>query len=76
MQRVSKRSGPDRRSGQDQRQVYDIGYFWHGGTERRHLPERRASSELRKGWIRISQWSSMFLGRRGRASNGDDMFGT
>ncbi len=76
MQRLSKRSGPDRRSGQDQRQVYDIGYFRNGGKERRQLPERRTSSEVRKGWIRISQWSSMFLGRRGRAGNRDDMLGT
>ena len=63
MPRVIKRSGPDRRRERDRRQVYDIRYFRHGGIERRsRRPEPRTSRELRKGWVRITQWSSFFLG--------------
>ncbi len=63
MSRVIKRSGPDRRSGVDRRQVYDIQYFQHDGIERRCRPEQRTSHELRKGWVRITQWSSIYMGR-------------
>ncbi len=62
MARVIERSGPDRRSGLDRRQAYDIRYFQHGGIEYRCHPERRISRELRMEWVRITQWSSIFLG--------------
>ena len=74
MQRVLKRAGADRRTGQDQRQVYDIEYFQRGGIERRHRAERRASRELRKGWVLITPWSSVFL-RHDQASTNDDRLG-
>lgn len=53
------RSGVDRRSGEDRRQAYDLDHFLQGGQERRHWVERRWRKEMRKGWIRISKWSSV-----------------
>lgn len=53
------RSAFDRRSGEDGRKVYRIGYFLAGGIERRSGNERRHQHERRKGWIKISEWSSM-----------------
>ena len=72
MPRVIKRSGPDRRRELDRRQVYDIRHFGHGGIERRGCPEQRTSRELRKGWVRITQWSSIFLGC-GQVDKNDDL---
>jgi hypothetical protein len=56
-----ERSGIDRRSGKDRRDAYDLDYFLKGGKERRRWVERRWRKELRKGWIRISRWSSVDL---------------
>ena len=49
----------DRRSGEDRRKTYRVGYFLEGGIERRGGNERRHQHERRKAWIRISEWSSM-----------------
>jgi len=49
----------DRRSGEDRRKAYRVGYFLEGGIERRGGNERRHQHERRKAWIRISEWSSM-----------------
>lgn len=54
----NKRSPRDRRSGIERRDVYDLDYFLKGGLERRRFVERRWRSEMRKGWVRISRWSS------------------
>lgn len=55
-----KRSSFDRRSDQDRRQHYDIGVVEQMGYDRRKLPsERRSSSEMRVGWVRVSEWSSI-----------------
>jgi len=48
-----KRSGVDRRSEVDRRQVYSIDGFIQGGVERRSSPERR------KGWVRVNAWISV-----------------
>jgi hypothetical protein len=53
------RSGFDRRTGEDRRSAYDLDHFLKGGKERRHYVERRWRKEMRKGWIRISKWSSV-----------------
>ena len=58
-----RRSGADRRSGEDRRNIYDINYFLNGGVERRHIiKERRLNHERREGWVRITEWGSMFVG--------------
>jgi hypothetical protein len=49
----------DRRSGEDRRKAYRVGYFLQGGIERRSGNERRRQHERRKAWMRISGWSSM-----------------
>ena len=49
----------DRRSGEDRRQAYDIGYFAEGGIERRAEKERRKPKERRKGCVKVSTWSSV-----------------
>ena len=51
----------DRRSSEDRRQHYSLAYFNRGGRERRiEDTERRKRSERRKGYVRISNWSSIF----------------
>lgn len=52
----------DRRSGRDQRQAYSLDYFLKGGIERRNAQERRRERrEMRRGWVRITKWSSACL---------------
>ncbi len=56
---VSNRSYGDRRGDQDRRQHYDIAMVDKLGYDRRRpYAERRQSSELRTGWVRVSKWSS------------------
>jgi hypothetical protein len=57
------RSLMDRRGDRDRRQTYSLDYFMDGGTERRKYGERRVSEERRTGWIRVSQWSSVYVGK-------------
>jgi hypothetical protein len=54
----NKRSPKDRRSGRERRDAYHLDYFLKGGTERRRFVERRWRAEMRKGWVRVSRWSS------------------
>jgi hypothetical protein len=49
----------DRRSGDDRREAYEIGYFARGGIERRSGVERRLTGERRAHYINVSQWSSV-----------------
>lgn len=49
----------DRRSGDDRRRSYRLGYFINGGVERRSGNERRVSGERRLGWVRATEWSSV-----------------
>ena len=51
----------DRRSGDDRREIYDSDYFKNGGIERRNGKERRQCAERRDGYVRISDWSSIYL---------------
>ncbi len=54
------RSGVDRRSEVDRRQVYSIDYFIQGGVERRSgLDRRKNRRERRKGWVRVNEWISV-----------------
>jgi len=57
-----RRSGMDRRCGDDRRKAHDVDYFLNGGFERRNWKERRAQGERRQDWVRVSEWSSMFIG--------------
>lgn len=56
-----RRSGIDRRAGEDRRTVHDLSYFEQGGIERRKREERRVTSENRAGWVRVTQWSSICI---------------
>ena len=49
----------DRRSGDDRRKSYRLGYFINGGVERRSGKERRLLGERRIGWVRATEWSSV-----------------
>lgn len=51
----------DRRAGWDRRLSHSLQYFADGGAERRTFAERRQSGELRDGWVRISDWSSICI---------------
>ena len=57
-----RRSGIDRRCGNDRRKAHDVDYFLNGGVERRNWKDRRAQGERRQDWLRVSEWSSMFIG--------------
>lgn len=52
----------DRRSGEDRRKAYSALYFLQGNKERRSFMERRTNVERRANYVRISEWSSMYLG--------------
>ena len=56
-----KRSLIDRRECEDMRESHNLDYFEDGGKERRRHFERRKSGERRAGWIRVSQWRSVFV---------------
>ena len=58
-----RRSPVDRRSGEDERKLYNLDYFTDGGEERRKGKERRESGERRSGWARVYKWCSVFLGK-------------
>lgn len=58
---VTKRSFVDRRSGEDKRKAYSLDYFVAGGAERRGGSERRRGNERRFGWLKVSQWYSVFI---------------
>lgn len=60
-----QRSGFDRRTGDDRRQAYSVDYFDNGGVERRRK-ERRVNGEKRSGWQRITNWSSVYIGKLNR----------
>lgn len=49
----------DRRSGEDRRKIYFADYFENNGLERRSGKDRRQRGERRKGFIRVSKWSSI-----------------
>ena len=51
----------DRRSGDDRREAYELGYFAQGSIEKRKSMERRQKDERRDHHIRISQWSSVCM---------------
>jgi len=48
----------DRRSGEDRRKRYRLGYFLNGGVERRSGEERRSGMDRRADWISGAAWSS------------------
>ena len=54
--------GLDRRSLYDRRQVHSVDYFLIGGIERRKIRNRRKNKlERRENWIRITEWTSIFV---------------
>ena len=59
----------DRRSGEDRREAYDIDYFADDGTERREAGDRRKPKERRKGYVKVSKWSSVRAKNNPKKSN-------
>ncbi len=59
--RNNKRSGKDRRTGNDRRVDYTRSFFCKPFDQRKGV-ERRDKEELRSGWVRVSKFSSAFLG--------------
>ena len=49
----------DRRCGDDRREAYELGYFAHGGVERRSGVESRTKNERRIQCKKVSDWSSV-----------------
>lgn len=58
----TNQSGFDRRSGIDSRTAHDLEYFLNGGIERRAGEERRSKLERRHEWVRLCDYSSVYLG--------------
>lgn len=54
-----KRSGFDRRVGEERRTTLDLDYLEEEQTDRRSKKKRRIRAEARKGWVRISSWTSV-----------------
>ena len=48
----------ERRSGKERRRRVQIQRFFFKGLERRSENDRRENEERRRGWIRVSKWSS------------------
>ncbi|RJP94387.1 MAG: hypothetical protein C4518_03455 [Desulfobacteraceae bacterium] len=57
----NKRSGLDRRSGNDRRKDISLACFGSQRSQRLYS-ERRESHEIRSGWVKVSKYSSVFLG--------------
>lgn len=59
-----KRSFIDRRSSANRRQTHSLDYFLAGGIERRRIwhERRQQKEERRRGWLRVNEWSSMYVG--------------
>ena len=57
----NKRSGKDRRSGNDRRIDFTRSFFCRPFDQRKGV-ERRETDELRRGWVRVSKFSSAYLG--------------
>ncbi len=54
--------GIDRRSLYDRRQVHSVDYFLMDGIERRKIRNRRKNKiERRENWVRITEWTSVFV---------------
>jgi hypothetical protein len=49
----------DRRSGDDRREAYELGFFKKGGIERRSGVESRQKGERRVQCVNASEWSSV-----------------
>jgi hypothetical protein len=62
-----KRSGIDRRSGEDRRCNYDLGekYFTDSRNDPRKGLERRSEVERRAGWVRINKWKTVEASKLG-----------
>jgi hypothetical protein len=58
---MGKRSVNDRRSIKDRRRAINLLSLYFSGNERRNMEDRRLQPEKRKGWVRISKWSSVYL---------------
>lgn len=57
-----KSTSVDRRRIDGRRRVYSLDYFAKGGVERRKTTDRRKQLiDRRKGWVRVSRWSSVFV---------------
>ena len=57
--------GIDRRALNDRRRAHNLNYFADSGLEHRKRQERRCELiEPRKGWVRVSDWTSAIVGFR------------
>jgi hypothetical protein len=55
-------SSVGRRRLDNRRRVYSLDYFSQGGIERRKALDRRnRNHDRRKGWVRISDWNSVYI---------------
>ncbi len=61
-QPLFRRSGFDRRADVDRRQSVNLDVLDSLPRDRRRA-ERRRRPELRAGWLRVTRWSSVFVGQ-------------
>jgi len=73
MEAKDKRTYTDRRSGEDQRDAFNLNVYVDfgamlkefDGMEKRKTGERRSNPERREHWVRVSEWSSVYVGEGG-----------
>ncbi|MEW6429146.1 MAG: hypothetical protein AB1568_14045 [Thermodesulfobacteriota bacterium] len=61
-----KRSGFDRRDGDERREAVNLDVLDRLPFDRRQGNERRLRGENRVGWIRVTRWSSIHVGEQVR----------
>lgn len=68
-------TGLCRRSLNNRREAHHLDYFTDGGVEgRRRKERRRPLIETRKGWVRVSDWTSAMVGPSFRQRSTQDVY--
>ena len=57
----NKSSIIERRSGKDRRRIFNNAHFFFGRAPRKNMLEQRSQAERRAGWVRVNNWSSVYL---------------
>jgi len=59
-----RRSPIDRRESDNVREAFDLDYFKDVEREKHDYVERRSLGERRSDWVRVSMWSSVYIGKK------------
>lgn len=59
-----ERSLTDRRESDELREAFDLDYLKDRNRKKWNLVERRSSGERRSDWVRVSEWSSVYIAKK------------